>query len=173
MNRRLALALSTLTLMCLGGTLPVEAQTPTERGGYLVDTILACGNCHTPKDATGAPIMERDLSGGLYSQSRRLPGPLPTSHPTARPVSATGATTISSVRSTHGARPANARLPGVPLAAVMATSFYKAILPEDQTAVVAYLRSVKPVRNTVPDPVYRAPVPMTAIRRRMPATPRK
>ncbi len=49
------------------------------------------------------------------------------------------------------------RLPGVPLA-VMAASFFKALSPEDQTAIVAYLRSVKPVRNAVPDPVYRVPV---------------
>ncbi len=158
MNRRLALALSTLTLMCLGGTLPVEAQTPAERGGYLVNTILACGNCHTPKDATGAPIMERDLSGGLVFTIPPFTG-------TAANITPDRETGIGNWSDddikralTHGARPANARLPGVPLAAVMATSFYKAILPEDQTAVVAYLRSVKPVRNTVPDPVYRAPV---------------
>jgi hypothetical protein len=58
---------------------------------------------------------------------------------------------------THGERPANARLPGVPLA-VMASNFFKALLPDDQTAIVAYLRSVKPVRNPAPEPVYRAPV---------------
>ena len=28
-----------------------KAQSPVERGGYLVNTIMACGNCHTPRDA--------------------------------------------------------------------------------------------------------------------------
>jgi mono/diheme cytochrome c family protein len=40
----------------------------------------------------------------------------------------------------------------------MAANFFKAILPDDQAAIVAYLRSVKSVRNAVPDPVYRVPV---------------
>jgi mono/diheme cytochrome c family protein len=40
----------------------------------------------------------------------------------------------------------------------MAVTFFKALLPEDQTAIVAYLRSVKPMRNGTPSPVYRVPV---------------
>lgn len=41
------------------------AQPPPERGSYLVNTIMACGNCHTPKDSAGMPIAEKELSGGL------------------------------------------------------------------------------------------------------------
>ena len=41
------------------------AETLVERGNYLVNTILACGNCHTPKNATGAAIAEKELAGGL------------------------------------------------------------------------------------------------------------
>jgi hypothetical protein len=40
------------------------AQTALERGSYLVTTIMACGNCHTPKDASGVPINDKELSGG-------------------------------------------------------------------------------------------------------------
>ena len=32
------------------------AQAPVERGRYLVESILGCGNCHTPKSADGAPM---------------------------------------------------------------------------------------------------------------------
>src|SRR5262249_54996517 len=46
-------------------TAAVLAQTPVERGQYLVNSILACGNCHTPKTANGKPIAEKELSGGL------------------------------------------------------------------------------------------------------------
>ena len=34
---------------------PAAAQTPLERGKYLVEGILTCGNCHTPRGPeTGA-----------------------------------------------------------------------------------------------------------------------
>ena len=59
---------------------------------------------------------------------------------------------------TEGVRPSHGRLPGVPLAAIMAVNFFKALLPRDLDAVVVYLRSVKPIRNTVPDPIYKTPV---------------
>src|SRR4051812_22387350 len=41
------------------------SQAPVERGKYLVNTIMTCQNCHTPKGERGAPVFERDLSGGL------------------------------------------------------------------------------------------------------------
>ena len=41
------------------------AQSPIERGSYLVNTIMACGNCHTPRDADGKTIAEKAFSGGL------------------------------------------------------------------------------------------------------------
>jgi hypothetical protein len=41
------------------------AEKPAERGGYLVNTIMACGNCHTPRDADGSAIAEKAFSGGL------------------------------------------------------------------------------------------------------------
>lgn len=41
------------------------AQTPVlERGRYLVTAIMACGNCHTPKDADGRPVPGKELAGG-------------------------------------------------------------------------------------------------------------
>ena len=30
-----------------------QAQTPVERGRYLVEGILTCGNCHSPRGAGG------------------------------------------------------------------------------------------------------------------------
>ena len=41
------------------------AETPAERGAYLVNTIMACGNCHTPRDADGKAVAEKAFSGGL------------------------------------------------------------------------------------------------------------
>ncbi|MGO9999092.1 MAG: hypothetical protein ACLPKW_15320, partial [Acetobacteraceae bacterium] len=36
-----------------------------QRGAYLVNTIGACGNCHTPKGADGHHLPGQELSGGL------------------------------------------------------------------------------------------------------------
>jgi mono/diheme cytochrome c family protein len=42
-----------------------RAQTQLERGSYLVNTIMACGNCHSPRDAQGKLTADNALSGGL------------------------------------------------------------------------------------------------------------
>jgi len=40
------------------------AQGSLERGRYLVDTVMTCHNCHTPKGPNG-PQFDKALSGGL------------------------------------------------------------------------------------------------------------
>jgi mono/diheme cytochrome c family protein len=44
---------------------------------------------------------------------------------------------------------------GVPVAMVMPSGFYEIMTDRDLDAVIAYLRTIKPIKNTVPDPVYR------------------
>src|SRR5258708_9992054 len=53
---------SALLLAASGGAM---AESPAERGGYLVNTIMACGHCHTPRDADGKLIADKALSRGL------------------------------------------------------------------------------------------------------------
>ena len=138
---------------------PGRAETPVDRGRYLVNTILACGNCHTPKAPDGRPIAEKALSGGGLSFTS------PAFNATASNISPDRDTGIGGWSDadikralTEGMRPAHARLPSTQLAAVMPAGFYKAILPRDLDAIVAYLRSVEPVRNEVRAPEYKAPV---------------
>src|SRR4051794_13667357 len=45
----------------------VQAESLIERGSYLVNTILACGNCHTPKTPAGVAVAEQNLAGGGLS----------------------------------------------------------------------------------------------------------
>ena len=52
----------------------------------------------------------------------------------------------------------------------MPASFYKALLPNDLDAIVAYLRTVKPVRNEVPAAVSKAAVAAIRILMRRPAS---
>src|SRR5262245_65967622 len=42
-----------------------SAETLAERGAYLVTTVAACGNCHTPRDASGKPMVNMTLAGGF------------------------------------------------------------------------------------------------------------
>jgi mono/diheme cytochrome c family protein len=48
----------------LASTLVANAQSPVERGRYLVDTVMTCQNCHTPMGPNG-PQFDKALSGGL------------------------------------------------------------------------------------------------------------
>ena len=43
---------------------------------------------------------------------------------------------------------------GTPIAAIMPTGFYGIISESDMDAIVAFLRTVKPVSNAVPAPIY-------------------
>jgi mono/diheme cytochrome c family protein len=134
------------------------AETPAERGGYLVNTIMACGNCHSPRDASGKLIAEKAFSGGLTFDTPAFV----TTAPNITPDMETGIGSWSDAEIrralVEGIRPNHGHFAGVSLAAIMPANFYKALLPDDLNAVVAYLRTVKPVRNEVPDPVYKAPV---------------
>jgi mono/diheme cytochrome c family protein len=141
---------------------PVEAgaQSPTagvERGRYLVESILGCGNCHTPKSATGEPIASRNLSGGLSFSVPPFAGVA--SNITPDRETGIGSWSDDEIKRSivEGKRPSHGRLPNTELAVVMATSFFKALTPSDLDAVVAYLRSIPAVRNQVATPVYRLP----------------
>jgi mono/diheme cytochrome c family protein len=129
-----------------------------ERGDYLVNTIMACGNCHTPKDATGRAISELALSGGGLGFD--TPAFVVTSpNITSDRETGIGGWSDADIKRAviEGDRPGHARLPGVPLAPPMFVNFNKALTAYDIDAVVAYLHTVKPIRNEVPGPVYKKP----------------
>ena len=58
-------------LLCLwllaGAALPASAQSPVERGRYLVEVVGGCGNCHTPKGPEG-DLPGKHLGGGFESE---------------------------------------------------------------------------------------------------------
>jgi mono/diheme cytochrome c family protein len=135
-----------------------SAETAIERGDYLVNTIMACGNCHSPRDAEGKFIAGKALSGGLTFDT---PAFLATAaNITPDKETGIGSWTDDELKRAliEGVRPNHGKLPGTALAAIMPANFYKALLPEDLGAVVAYLRSVTPVHNEVAPPVYRMPI---------------
>ena len=130
------------------------AQTPAERGAYLVNTIMTCQNCHTPKGPGGVPQFDKDLSGGLTFDEP--PFKVTASNITPDKESGIGAWSDADIRKAlvEGVRPS-----GVPLAAVMPSGFYGILTPGDVNAIVAHLKSLKSVSNKVPDPVYKINLP--------------
>lgn len=129
------------------------AETAVERGSYLVNTVMTCGNCHTPKGPNG-DIMEKAFSGGQRFDEG--PFDVTASNITQDKETGIGAWTDAQIKTAllDGVRPN-----GVPLAPVMPTAFYRILAPEDLDAIVAYLRTLKPVANKVADPVYKVALP--------------
>jgi mono/diheme cytochrome c family protein len=144
----------------LTGFLSTEALAATqlERGSYLVNTIMACGNCHSPRDPQGKLTPDNALSGGIKFTTPAFVATAPNITPDSE--TGLGTWTDEEIKRAliQGLRPDHGPMAGVPLAAVMPANFYKGLLPADVDAVVVYLRSVKPVRNPAPDPEYKAPV---------------
>ena len=122
-----------------------------KRGSYLVNGILTCGNCHTPKGPTGE-IGDRAFSGGLSWDE----APFKVTAPNITQDKETGIGNYTDADLKQVLRKGIKRN-GVPVAMIMPSGFYEIMTDGDLDAVIAYLRTIKPVKNTVPDPVYRMP----------------
>ncbi|MFC5522325.1 hypothetical protein [Polaromonas jejuensis] len=61
MNRFSKLALSALLLISIGAAWAQDI----ERGKYLMEGVVACGNCHFARGDKGQPLFEKGLSGGM------------------------------------------------------------------------------------------------------------
>jgi mono/diheme cytochrome c family protein len=148
----IARGLLVVALLTIAGT--ASAQTGVERGKYLVNTILTCQNCHTPKGERGAPVFERDLSSGL--EFDEPPFKVTASNITQDKETGIGSWSDADIRKAlqKGERPN-----GVHLAAIMPSDFYEIFTPGDLNAVVAYLRTVKPVKQVTPTPIYKIALP--------------
>ncbi len=122
-----------------------------KRGDYLVNGILTCGNCHTPKGPSG-DIAEKAFSGGLSWDEP----PFKVTAPNITQDKETGIGDYTDAELKEVLRKGIKRN-GVPVAMVMPSGFYEIMTDRDLDAVIAYLRTIKPIKNTVPDPVYRMP----------------
>jgi mono/diheme cytochrome c family protein len=147
MRRRLFIGLA--AVVAAAGS--VAAQSPVERGSYLVNSVGACGNCHTPRQQ-GVPDLSKRLSGGFQTFDEpwfTVKG----ANITPDKETGIGNWSDADLRKAllEGVRPN-----GVQLAPVMPYGFYKIMAPADIDAIIAYLRSVPAVRNEVPAPQYKA-----------------
>lgn len=147
MTRIAILALAALAL----STLAASAETPLERGSYLVSALMACDGCHTPRGPGGFDMSKR-FSGGTQvfdEPAYTVKG----SNITQDPDTGLGSWSVADIKKlmTEGVRPN-----GVPVAPQMPYAFYKIMTPGDLDAVATYIKSIAPVRNEVQPPVYKA-----------------
>jgi mono/diheme cytochrome c family protein len=122
-----------------------------KRGDYLVNGVLTCGNCHTPKGPTG-DIAEKAFSGFLKFDEP--PFKVTASNITQDKETGIGGWTDAQIKTLlrTGIRPN-----GTPVAMIMPIGFYQIMTERDMNAVVAYLKTIKPIKNTVDPPVYKMP----------------
>ncbi|MGI9483344.1 MAG: c-type cytochrome [Hyphomicrobiales bacterium] len=129
------------------------AETLLERGTYLMKSVVACGNCHTPQTPKG-PAAGMELAGQLVLKEKHFTAYAPniTSDKEHGIGSWTDEEIITAIR--EGKRP-DGSLIGPP----MPFETYKDISDRDAKAIVAYLRTVKPNPNKVPNSEYNIPLP--------------
>jgi mono/diheme cytochrome c family protein len=129
------------------------AETLHERGKYLVETIAGCGNCHTPVGPKG-PIMARRYSGGppLVTKEYKAFATNITPDKETGIGKWTDAQLIRAIR--EGVRP-----DGSIIRPPMPFGLYRKLSDRDVTAIVAYLRRVKPIKATSPKSEYKIPLP--------------
>ena len=144
-------------------TKPEDPQ--VERGRYLV-TLGVCHDCHTPKGPDARPRLDRLLSGhpegeppapaipGAISASltaTSFTGPWGTSFArNLTPDSATGIGTWTEAYFIKVLR-TGIRGNGAPLRPLMPWEWYRQLTDDDLKAIFAYLRTLPPISNAVPE----------------------
>ena len=134
------------------GNFAPEHRGQVERGKYMVE-LLGCGACHTDGALTGSPDTEKPLAGSstgiAYTNplEHRYPGVVYPSNIT--PDVETGIGGLSDQEIVNAIRAGVGRHAGKRIT-VMPWQGYARMTVEDVKAMVAYLRSIKPIHNKVP-----------------------
>lgn len=131
-----------------------RAETALERGTYLVRGIVACGNCHTPKDADSRALPNKEFAGGLRIEFQGIRAVVPNITPDKE--TGIGKWTDDEIASAirDGRRP-DGTLIGPP----MPFALYRGISDKDVRAIVAYLRALPPVANKLGKSSFDFPLP--------------
>lgn len=146
-----------VTLSSMAATLTLSApvavaqQTPqqrdpalVERGRYLVEVTAFCGVCHTTRGPDGRLLPDMKLAGGRVIAERGFRAVAPNITPD--PETGIGRWTDSEIATAirEGRRPDGSIIgPPMPIA------LYRGLSDRDLTAIVAYLRTVPPIRHAV------------------------
>lgn len=153
MKRHLKLTVSALVVINTQASLALDVPS-MERGRYLMESVVACGNCHIARGDKGQPLFERGLSGGMEfdepvfkAYARNI---------TPDPDTGIGRWTNDQLAKAirEGVRPDKSII-GPP----MPIEFYRHLSDADLAAIIAYLRAQPAVKNVVPKSKYNIPLP--------------
>lgn len=137
------------------GTFSPENLYQVKRGEYLVE-LLGCGACHTDGALEGVPDFDKALAGSsigiAFSSPLNNARPGIIFAPNLTPDVDTGIGLWSDPQIESALRIGVGRHSGRKIA-IMPWQGYTKMAPEDVSAIVAYLRSIKPVSHKVPDEV--------------------
>jgi len=137
-------------------SLQAQAQAPgsVERGKYLMNTVVACGNCHFQRGPQGQPLPEKGLSGGMVFDEPPFKAYASNLTPDAETGIGkwTDAQLAKAIR--EGVRP-----DGSVIGPPMPSEFYRHMADDDLKAVIAYLRAQPAMKNAVPKSKYNIPLP--------------
>jgi mono/diheme cytochrome c family protein len=155
MIRQIAVGLAALLIGV--GAAQAQSGALMARGKYLVDTLMTCHNCHTPRGPNGL-MMDKAFSGGLHFNEK--PFDVTAANITSDRETGIGSWSVDDIKKmlTTGVRPN-----GIPVANVMPTGFYRILTATDLDAIATYLHSVPPVKNKVPAPIYKIALPQTVV----------
>jgi mono/diheme cytochrome c family protein len=128
--------------------LAVRAETPVERGLYLV-TIAGCNDCHTPGALFGKPDKARHLAGSDVGFGDPGSGVVVGQNLTPDTETGLGGWTSDQIATaiTTGKVP-----DGRMLSPIMPWPALSQLTHDDALAIVAYLKSLPAVKNAVPGP---------------------
>jgi mono/diheme cytochrome c family protein len=135
------------------GAQAVHAETLLERGRYLMKSVVACGNCHTPKTPQG-PQPGMELAGQLVLKEKAFTAYAPNITPDKE----TGIGAWSDAQITTAIREGK-RPDGSTIGPPMPFELYRDMSDRDVAAIVAYIRTVPPVKNKLPASTYTFPLP--------------
>lgn len=115
-------------------------------GGYIVNALAHCFECHTGPDANGAPDFEHLRGAGGMLITLAPGATVRPANITSDPETGIGKWSDADIKKalTQGVRP-----DGRHLAPPMPYPFFKNMTDQDIDAVIAYLRTVPPIRNVV------------------------
>jgi hypothetical protein len=160
-------------------TAMMAAQSPVERGSYLVNTVGGCNDCHTPWKM-GAHGPEPDMSRMLSGHPAEMPmppapkismpwmaaigasftafaGPWGQSYAANLTPDSTGLGTWDEATFMLALRNGKHIGNGRPILPPMPWQNFAKMTDDDLKAIFAYLKSIPPIKNKVPDPIMAAP----------------
>ncbi|SDB35017.1 c-type cytochrome [Bauldia litoralis] len=115
-------------------------------GGYIVNALSHCFECHTGPDANGVPDFANALGAGGFMIQLAPGAVVSTPNITSDPETGLGKWSDEDIKKaiTQGVRP-----DGTHLSPPMPFPFFANMTPEDLDAVVAYVRTIPPIVNKV------------------------